>query len=290
MERCRKIVRRSVASTRGTDPGRGFVGGPYPGDIGNVGILIPTAPTVSQYTRYLARLCAVEVPKGHKGRVTSIRQLATLIAKIPIVGEVRQEQGSCTAFTPAIFLEKQIKSPFFSLPDGNIVWFLRAVPIVKQTGTMAAAFADGYSRNPYGLDSAIIALNIAAPYTPPDRGVPPGDEMSEYGIWYDMRFPWYTHTTNTHALNLEVEGPCAIIMYASIWQGDPTTRPRPDNGLGPEQFMTDDGSESEDKFWIAYPCTRYHRIGGEITVEIERSSVCKCSVCKKTECGCNKSV
>jgi hypothetical protein len=302
-------IHRVVAATQSTDPGRNFVAGPYPGDVANVGLIIPSAPTTSQFNRYLGRLCAFEVPMGHRAIITSIRQLLTISAKVPIYAREQppqvntvmekakkllaslggdhpalkrmakiakrklgddEENGDdpCEIF-PSVLIERQVKTPFWSLPDGNVIWFLRAVPIAPKPGTAALTYQDSYDRNPFGYDPAWIYLTNPIPYAPPSRGIPPGTGISDYGIWRDMRFPWYTHTSNHISLDLEVRGPCVVTMYASVWQGDPSTRVRPAGGSGPENFMTEDGSELEDKFWIAYPCTNYHRIAGEITAFIE---------------------
>lgn len=280
--------KRIVSATASLDPGRNFVGGPA-GDLSNVGLIIPTDPTTSQYRRFLVRLAALQIESRVRAHITSIRQLLTIAAKLPILQEERllnrrmmvgggEPAPDPCEFAPAILLEREVRTPHWSFPDGNVVWFLREMPIRSADREPPAVYRNGWDRDPYGLDSAILYLNPApGAYVPPANGVPPGDPIGMYGTIRSIEFPWRTHTSNQNALELEVDGPCIIAMYASIWQTDPATRPVPALGPGLEQFTTESGIEEEDLFWISNPCSRYHRIGAELTVELEELPSLPCA-------------
>ena len=272
---------RIVSSTAGTDPGRNFVGGPA-GDLGNVGLIIPTDPTLNQYNRYYVRLAAFMVSSRMRARITSIRQLLTIASKVPVFtqepvrgdGDPEQttQRGPCDQ-APAVLIEKEVRSPHWSFPDGNVQWFLRMCPIRSEAGTLPSVYLPGWDRDPFGLAPSILYLHTVVPgvpglYVPPGNGVPVGDPIDIYGTMRSIEFPWRTHTSNQNAINLEVDGPCIVGLYASIWQTDPATRPVPNLGPGAMQFTTEAGLEDEDKFWIAFPCARYHRIAGELTAEL----------------------
>jgi hypothetical protein len=261
-----------MQSTRGIDQGRSFVGGPNPGDLSNVGMLIPAERTASYSTRYLFRLATVEVPARHRFWVTSIRQLLTIAARVDIYRDVPQGPQADPSF---ILLERQVITPMWAFPDGNVSWHLRRTPPDARDREPPMTFQQGCDRNPYGREPAQCAVrpsNTAigpSLYIPPGAGIPPGEPVSNYGHWNDMRDPWYAQPSTT-ALGLEVLGPCSVILYASVWQTNPDQRPVPDFGLGPEQFVCSMGLEPEDQFWTAFNASaRYHRIAGELTGELE---------------------
>ncbi len=253
----------------GTDPGRNFFGGPG-GDLSNVGLVIPAPPTTSQHRRYYARLAALQIASRYRAHITSMRQMLTIAAKLPVSG--REGGGEACDPTPYVLIEREVKAPFWSFPDGNVQWYLRHSQIRSRGGNVPAAYLPGWDNDPYGLDSSILYLGSPppiGPYTPPANGMPFGDPLGIYGTMRGIQFPWWTHTSNQNALELEVEGPAIIGMYASIWQTDPVTRPVPGLGPVPSNFTTEAGLEEEDKFWIAFPCARYYRIAAELTVELE---------------------
>jgi hypothetical protein len=101
-------------------------------------------------------------------------------------------------------------------------------------------------------------------YAPPYAGRPPGTVLiPEFGNFHDLRFPW----KDDHAwesLDIEVEGPCAIELYASVQQTNPSTRPILDlTSLGGCCC----GLPPEEQFIQTFTNAVYTRIAGSLIFE-----------------------
>jgi hypothetical protein len=242
---CRNIVELVSQSF---DPDRAGVGSsPFVGDMDSTGVRVPPEPTLSQSTRYLIRLAGVQIPDGRAMILHGIRQLATLRAV------VRSEADPCAV---RVF-EKEITSPLWQFPNGNISWHLRLQPNRFAQAIFDPKQRPGTDTNLNRLDSALLYVPPLAPYKPPNNGIPPGAAEDYLGIWYDMRFPW----DNTDwKLNVLVTGPYNLVFYASVRQPAP---PEED----PEPVPNPLCLRPEDQFLQCFPDAVYGRVAGAITIE-----------------------
>ena len=110
--------------TSSPNPLNRFVGsGPTLGDLGDTGIILPAAPTTSQLTRYLVRLCGIRLLPDCKAVIRAIRQYVTIGAEVPL-----SDDSSAKFYV----FEKQITTPTWKFSDGNIAWFLQKMVHNKQ--------------------------------------------------------------------------------------------------------------------------------------------------------------
>lgn len=280
--------RRIVAATTGLDPARNFVGGPA-GNLTNTGLIVPSIPTVDQYHRYLGRLASFFVPARTRAIITGIRQLLTIAARVDpepsalpqmakkddpeedqgIVLKARDDdpEDPCN-IVPMIHLEREVRSPLWSFPDGNVVWFLRACQVMGGLENIPAAYQQGWSSNMYGLEPAWLYSNTpgTAPYVPPNSACPIGTPLGSCGTMYGLEFPYRSGNSNEFELNIQAEGPSIVSMFVSIWQPDTTVRLIPNLG---SLSTSESGLEQEDLFWINFPCAKYYRVGAELTARLE---------------------
>lgn len=223
---------------------------PRLGDIGATGVSIPAAPSAPG-NRYLIRLCGFDIPGGFTARICGIRQLITLRAEVVIV----EESPPSEEFQAPIQIEQE--SPLWTFPDGNVSWHLVQVP--------DDAFKNNYDpvqvsgRSP--VMNALSSAEIYVPGTTPKSVVPFGTPVANLGTWRDLRYPW---SNNQWTLDNRVVGPGKVILYASVKQTNPETRPvrRSPLDLGAIQ--------REDRFLLEYPdSARYGRVAGALMVEFD---------------------
>jgi hypothetical protein len=247
----RRVV---VGATTQYDPDKALVGSsPFSGDQANTGIVLPASPTVAQNRRYLCRLFGMEVNEDEFVVVHAIHQLLTIGAMY----DVGDEQDP-TQYT----LEVPVTDPTWSFPDGNVSWHLRQKNVAKNSRSLYTdfPFVPPYSANRDGLTSAILArVPVAGAYLPLNGGAPYGEPVSSLGTFKDIRFPWLQVTAD---LKQRIDGPCQIVMYASVWQTDPDTRVQPP--------VVADGTylRQEDRFVMNHDQARYWRIGGRMEVDV----------------------
>ena len=147
--------------TAGNDLSLGFIGGdPYKTNA-FTGLIVPSAPSSSiGDARYLFMLARAQFQTGERGvRLVGIRQYVDLVAQV-----------TSEDIPPQIF-HKEILSPMFRPPDGNISWH---VMIIDKTwrDTRNPANADGFIyQDSY---SPALLYQVAAPYAPPNAGRPWG--------------------------------------------------------------------------------------------------------------------
>lgn len=236
-----------VSTVTSDDDWNGVGSSPFVGDLGKIGIKIPTAATESQSTRYLARLCGVEIPSGYAIVLRGVRQYATIRAELTLNGIL-------------LPLEAEITSPGWSFIDGNISWHLR-----HQQNQFARHRADpaqtpGTDPMMQGLSPALLYdPTLAAPYVPPNGGRPPGNSVYGLGTWRDMRYPW---TSTDWTLSTVVRGPGSVVFYASVHQTDPDAEIRP-------VYPDVDGMRPEDRFVSNFIRTAvYGRVAGSMIFEL----------------------
>jgi hypothetical protein len=222
-----------------------------------LGLAIPSAiPTFYPQVyanRYLALLVSVKFAVGETARLVGMRQRVLLGTSLPPGGE--SSNPNYPIFFPQV-------TPEWHFQDGNISWHLRRVPL---QGVYNSNEFDGAESSFRVSDTPCILFENAPAqlggYAPPNGGVPPNDVLlPEFGDFHDLRFPW----VNDHAwdsLDIEVQGPCAINLYASIKQTNPSTRLTIPSGTCACPLPP------EEQFIQQFPTAIYTRIAGSLIFE-----------------------
>ena len=235
------------------------------GSSSSFGLRVPTLATPNARSRYLFLLASFSLNEGEQARILGYRQFSSLGVVI----------------SAPRYVEQEIKSPFFRLPDGNISWHLqrlgapnaRGYPVVQSSKTDLNSFVRNWADHSCLLYKSytIAAGNRIYPqltsYTPPNDGKPWGSAVptGHQPTFYDQRAPWRAAKT-WHSLNMDVEGPCTVGFFASVRQSagtysvasGPLTFP---NGLSDEeQFIGNFGGGET-------PRPIYWRVGGALILE-----------------------
>lgn len=245
-KQCPQVVELYSASFDADVTGIGS--SPFGADLGSTGVRVPDAPTISQRSRYLFRLCGVEIPNQYAIIIKGLRQAAT-------IRHTEIDNGR------PLILEREIVSPFWRFLDGNISWHLMLQQQQFAANVFDPAQTAGTSPEEQGLDTVLLYNPPLVPYTPPGAGYPPGNGIEDLGTIRDIRFRWDRTSWTMHTI---VRGPGAVVFYASVFQTNPANRP---------QYPSVDGMRPEDKFLSNFPDARYGRVMGAMTfqvVEMER--------------------
>ena len=243
-----------VGATTQYDPAKALVGSsPFNGDSSSTGIVLPAGPTPSQSRRYLARLLALEVAQDEYIVIHAMHQLLTIGTMLDVGDEQDPTQYP---------LEIPVTDPTWSFIDGNVSWHLRKVGPKKTTSSLYTdfPFAPPYASDRQGMTAALLArVPTAGAYLPLNAGIPYGKSVSSLGTFRDLRFPWSQATAD---LNQRVDGPCQVVLYASVYQTDPDTR------VQPSVIVDGTYMRQEDRFVINHPQSRYWRVGARMEVEV----------------------
>jgi hypothetical protein len=271
-----RIVAENVGSRRvfeiattGVDEYLQGIGGDPFGGSSYVGLRVPTLATPTSPNgagRYLFNLAAFSIASGAKARVVGYRQLLTL-------GAVTTAPST---ETPGRFVEQEITTPTFRLPDGNVSWHIHRLGPPNSQGFPEGDRAEATDlrsfKKYFAVNPALLYQSYTVPagnafyvdltaYTPPNGGKPWGTPLraGEQGTFYDLRTQWRTHGAWS-ALDMELTGPDTVCLFASIKQsagaasvGSLATVP---NGLPEEQFIA------------AFEGAIYWRVGGALMVEV----------------------
>jgi hypothetical protein len=240
------------------------IGGDPNGGSSSMGLRVPFLATPDKTHRYLFVAASFSFGVGEKVRIVGYRQFSSL--------------GFLLA--PTRFIEQEITSPNFRLPDGNISWHLRRLggpnaegyPNQRPTPRDLNSFKKGWSTGSMLLykDYTIPAGNRIYPqltsYTPPMDGKPWGTPLSTgyQGTFYDLRTPW-RDANAWGSLDMRLEGPDTVAMFISVHQstGFYEVATTPPNGIPEEQFIANFGGGD-----FARPI--YWRVGGSLIVEISK--------------------
>ena len=253
---------RSEIITVGPNPEFAFIGSdPYNTNAGT-GLIVPAvASGAIGGARYLFLLARASFGAGEVGkRLVGIRQYAELIARIP----GREPPLSDAAGPPAgstVVFRREIKSPLWHPPDGDISWHVMVTPQVQRD-----------LRNPANTDGVIYqnALSPAllyqslAPYVPPHGGRPWGYPLAaSLGNMHDLRYRWRTERSEV-VLDVPLPVPCDIALYASVRQNDPALNPV----LAADTAQQFSALEPEDQFLVAFPTfAQYGAIAGALVFD-----------------------
>ena len=151
-------------------------------------------------------------------RLTGIRQYAELNATV-----------AGTDGAPNTVFRKEITSPLWHPPDGNVSWHIFIIAKVAQV-TRNVQNADSLKfRDAYG--PCLLFETIAGPqfaptaYKPPNGGRPWGKPLgASLGNMHDLRYRWRTGYLE-QMLDIPVPLPCDVALFASVRQNDPLTNP-----------------------------------------------------------------
>ena len=221
---------------------------PWGSPVGT-GVLVPSTPTATfvpagaspaQY-RYLFLLAREQFASGETGaRLTGIRLYEELIATV-----------AGTNGAPNSVFRKEIESPLWHPPDGNVSFSVMILPKTFRVtrnvqNTDSLMFRD--SKGPALLFETFAGPQFApTAYTPPNAGRPWGKPLGSVslGNMHDLRYRWRTGYLE-QMLDIPVPVPCDVALFASVRQNDPLTNPCAGiltacqlAALGPEdQFLT----------------------------------------------------
>lgn len=255
-------MRRVIVSSLGNDPGVAFVGSsPTRGDTNYTGLVLPPEPTTSQATRVLVQCCAMGVPHNAVAYVRSMRQLLS-------VGWEREVgQGLFVPFE--LLLPSHM--PLFRFTDGNVSWHLQKTGPGIPPRSATAGQPPSWSRTLQSIGPAILydtlPPSLGGPgYTPLNGGMPPGNPL--LGTIHDVRYPWNVPAGSWPELNIKVEGPGTIALYASVHQTNPAERLQPIVDAPLPVTTTDVLSQIVVE---GIQNARYWRVGGELVVDIEET-------------------
>jgi hypothetical protein len=256
MAECARFERK-VVTTEQVDPAAQVVGSsPYAGDYYATGLVLPPFPTDIQDGRYLTRLCGVDIDEGSRCIIRSLRQLLTIGAEVP-------------SETPGLYIpvELDVVSPTWNFINGNVSWHLRMVnprvPAFTRTFVDVPPFTLPFSGSLDGTTASILTRREGPPsYLPLNGGVPYGDPVHGLGTFRDIRYPW-SQSAEPANLGIEVLGPGQLVLFASVYQPNPATRPALPVPLPDLSVL-----RPEDAFVFRYPDARYWRIGAEMVIDL----------------------
>jgi hypothetical protein len=165
-----------------------------------------------------------------------------------------------------------VKTPSWQFVDGNISWHLRRVSSLnvsdKKPSGVPVGDSEAYLYS-YGTPALLVKQSPSdgGGYIPPNSGQPWGQPVSgleDLGSFSDIRYPWNGNSDET--MDCEIEGPCDIVLFASVQQTDFEERTQLFGGTPPEGY--DLGSLGpEDRFVLANPGAVYMRIAGSLIFE-----------------------
>lgn len=236
---------------------------PYRGDMGATGVVVPPEATTGQDNRYLFRLAVVNIPSGTGIVVRGLMQAATLRALFTTSATSDDE----VVIGPVIAFEREIESPFYHLPFGNISWHFRH----KQMKA-AADFFDpnqmaGTTPKVDGLDASLLYGQLV-PFVTLRGGIPPGKAVGDLGTFRDIRFPW---GSTEFGLSHLIVGPGQVALYASVFQPNRSVWVVQDSeGANvPITLESQEGMREEDKFFASFNPgnVTYGRVAGAIIYE-----------------------
>jgi len=255
------IVRRITQATTGFDPALNFVGSsPTVGDRTSVGLVLPPDPTPNQFNRYLCLLATVQVPANMRGFIRSIRQLLTI--------GWDQQAGDDLPVTIPFEFSAELLSPVLRFVDGNVSWHLTFRPSPFRFGNPPSPGQPrSWSRSfnvssPAILYDALPASLGGAGYRPPNSGHPIGVGVGQLGQWPDLRYPWRSVPAPFPGIDASVDGPGSLMLWASVYQTDPESRPQPPPPLAPLEFPW-------SLLWTGVQQARFIRVAGELAVDLE---------------------
>ena len=256
--RIRIPARYSFESTSaGIDPSLQLYGGDPYGTQNYFGLQVPRNPTTSPQGRYLFILAVARFASGNsRVRLRGLGQYLSMGALLdPVEGQA------------SYVLEREIQSPGWRFPDGNVSWHVTRVspglvappvPTTAVTGVAPSSTSFRYANSP-ALIYETISSDVTA-YTAPYGGQPLGDPLcADLGCFHDLRWGWRRDTA-WRSLDVPVQTPCDVVFWASVYQagGAPVL---------PSFTAGAPGVPDEDNFYKSFPGARYWRVAGRMVFD-----------------------
>lgn len=265
--RSRLYEGRHEIVTAGPNAEFGFVGSDPYNTNAYTGLVVPATPS-SQIdgARYLFLLARARFGTGEQSsekcgaRLVGIRQYAELVARIPARQAPLAASGPPAGAT--VVLRKEIQSPLWHPPDGNISWHVMVNNRVGRD-TRNPANADGFIFQT--STSPSLLFQTAAPYSPPNGGRPWGTPIeASLGNIHELRYRWRANTSE-YVLDIPIPAPCDVMLFASVRQNDPALNPTLADPMITQQFQA---LSEEDKFLMAYnQFAQYGTIAGSLVFD-----------------------
>ena len=252
----------------GPNPEFGFIGSDPYNTNAYTGLVVPSTPSAAiDGARYLFLLARARFGTGEQSsekrgaRLIGIRQYAELVARLPArEAPLADDTGPPDGST--VVLRKEIVSPLWHPPDGNISWH---VMINNRVGrdTRNPANTDGFIFQT--STSPSLLFQTAAPYSPPNGGRPWGTPLeSSIGNIHELRYRWRANNAE-YVLDIPVPAPCDVMLFASVRQNDPALNPTLADPALSQQFHA---LSPEDQFLMAYnQFAQYGTIAGSLVFD-----------------------
>jgi hypothetical protein len=271
---------RDEIVTNGPNPEFQFIGSDPYNTNAYTGLVVPTTPSSSLAgsPRYLFLLARQSFSTGEQSaarrgvRLVGIRQYAELIARIPVGSPPLSSVISDDSGPPegsTVTFRKEITSPLWHLPDGNISWHVCVIN-KGQRDTRNPQNADGLiyqdALSPALLYQTITGTAITpTAYTAPNGGRPWGKPIgASLGNIHELRYPWRAFNSE-YALDIPIPVPCDVALFASVRQSDPALNPSFEECCVTSQFAA---LSPEDQFLIAYSqYAQYGAIAGSLVFD-----------------------
>lgn len=254
--------------TAGPNAEFGFIGSDPYNTNAYTGLVVPAAPSSSiGDARYLFLLARARFGVGEQSstkqgmRLIGIRQYAELIARIPGRTVPLSDQSGPPVGSTVVF-RKEINSPLWHPPDGDISWHVMVINRVNRD-TRNPANADGFIFQ--DSTSPSLLFQIAAPYAPPNGGRPWGTPIeASLGNIHELRYRWRANNSE-YALDIPVPAPCDVVLFASVRQSNPALNPALLDPTLTQQFHA---LSEEDQFLVAYnQFAQYGTIAGSLVFD-----------------------
>jgi hypothetical protein len=247
---------------------QGLGGDPWGGSAA-VGLRVPTLATPDKDSRYLFLLASFTVGEGASVVIKGYRQYVSL----------------GVALSPTRFVEQEITSPAFRLPDGNVSWAIRGLgppnaggypkqgptPLDLRSFKKNWADASCLLYRDYTIAAGNRIYTQLESYVPPNLGRPWGTALpaGQHGNFVDLRTPWRSGRAWT-SLDVHVDGPSTVAFFASVHQSTGVYSVAAPSAsfsgmnIPEEAFMANFGG-GEDA-----PRPIYWRVGGSLIVEVQK--------------------
>ena len=255
--------------TAGPNQEFGFIGSDPYNTNAYTGLVVPATPSSAiGNARYLFMLARQSFGTGEQDytrqgvRLVGIRQYAELIARIPPgTNPLASESGPVVGST--VTFRKEITSPLWHPPDGDISWHVMILPRT-QRDTRNPLNADGITYQD-SLSPSLLYQTLG-PYTPPNGGRPWGKSLgASLGNIHDLRYPWRTDRAEL-VLDIPIPVPCDVALFASVRQNNPALNPVFQSDCGDCAMFA--ALSPEDQFLVAYAqYAQYGSIAGSLVFD-----------------------
>ena len=181
----------------------------------------------------------------------------------------------------------EVTTPGFHFPDSFLSWHLCTLDdsLLQAIRTAAGPFdTSNFAFRMSNVNAAILYENagfapadlnfqgkpdyyqLAKGYVPPNGGGRPwGKPLGSWGTFYDLRTPW-RNSQAWQALDMEIEGPRTVAIFAACHQTNPATRQAITLPSGPGLPISS-GIAPEEAFAVNWPLAIEGSVAAQLVVE-----------------------